>query len=671
MGVRTGGTARRVHRQGAGDHATQPAQGPTILVIGNGMVSHRLCDRLLRPDARGPRPHVVVLGEESRPAYDRMRLGEMLRGRRATSLSLASPAWYEERGIELVLGDPAVSIDRENRVATTNSGRTFKYDHLVFATGAAPVVPAIDIDDPEGVFVIRTTRDLERLRDRAKAAKSAAVIGGGLLGLETAKSLRDASLQVTVVEATSHLMARQLDDEAAEVLKTKLEQAGMTIFVDAHVKRIGSTAGEGRPRQLVVFAGSAERPPLEVDLVVISVGVQPRDEIAVASGLARGKRGGIAIDRHLCTSDPNIYAIGDCASLEGISYGLIAPGYRMAEALAATLLGKPTDFELPAAPVTLKVAGVEVVTVGQTGHRPRHRTFRYRHNSVYRRVVVQDDGRVVGATAVGGWAELGVVQEAIDEERLLTETGLNRFAHGDALWNRPPRAPKQRPDAEIVCACANVTAGVIRLAIAGGCKTADEVSCKTGAARGCGSCLPIVSAMVGQKAPASSGRARKWLVGFAVTALVGLVLALAASPVAFATLLDRNKLDFLYRDPFWQQVSGFTLLGMCALTMLLPIAKRAFNVSGSALPLWRAVHGGIGLAALSALVIHTSLRRGHNFNLILEAVFATLLLLGAGAGVLGFGRAGRIGRVLRLAHLAVFWPLLSLIGLHVLAVYYF
>ena len=342
MGVRSGGSARSSRRHTAEDQAAQAAASSTVLIIGNGMVSHRLCDRLVSSARRGPRPKVIVLGEESRPAYDRVRLGEMLRGRRATSLSLASPAWYEERGIDLVLGDPAVSIDREKRVVTTGSGRAFPYDHLVFATGAAPVVPAFDIADPEGVFVIRTTQDLERLRDRAKGARRVAVIGGGLLGLETAKSLQDASLDVTVVESSSHLMARQLDDEAADLLKSKLEVAGMTIVVGAQVERITSTTGATPARQQIVFAAASNRPPLEVDFVVISVGVQPRDELAVACGLERGKRGGIAIDRQLGTSDPHIHAIGDCASVDGISYGLVAPGYRMAEALAATLLGKPS-----------------------------------------------------------------------------------------------------------------------------------------------------------------------------------------------------------------------------------------------------------------------------------------------------------------------------------------
>jgi len=635
-----------------------------IVVIGNGMVSHRLCDRLVQPNVPGP--HIVVLGEESRPAYDRMRLGEMLQGRRATSLSLATPAWYRDRDIELVLNDPAEAVDRDKRVVTTRSGRTFSYDQLVFATGAAPVVPPIDIDDPAGVFVIRTTRDLERLRDRAHGARSAAVLGGGLLGLETAKSLRDAKLAVTVVERAPQLMASQLDEEAGEVLKRKLEQTGMEIVLGEQVQQIAQSGA----RQQIVFGAGSGRPSLEVDLVVLSVGVSPRDELAVACGIQRAKRGGIAIDKHLRTSDPSVYAIGDCASFEDVASGLVAPGYRMAEALAATLLGNPTVFEMPAAPVRLKIAGVEVTTVGQTRRRPSHKTFRYRHQDVYRRVVVEDD-RVVGATAVGDWPELGAVQEAIDDERQLTTTWLNRFTRGEELWRPSKDAPAVRPDAEIVCACANITAGAIRLAISGGCTTADQVSRTTGAARGCGSCLPLVSLMVGHPVSGRERRARTWLAGFATAALAGLALALIVPPVALVALLDRHRLDFLFRDPFWQQVSGFTVLGTCVLAMLLPLAKRVLGVSGSALPVWRAAHAGIGLGALGALVLHTSLRRGHNLNLVLETSFAALLLLGAAAGLFGLKRGGPLGRALRLAHLVVFWPLLSLIGLHVLAVYYF
>jgi len=176
-----------------------------VVIVGNGMVSHRLCERLVQQGG-ATRPRITVLGEENRPAYDRVRLGEMLTGRRASSLTLATPDWYSQNGIELVLDDPVVTVDRERREARTRTGRVFAYDNLVFATGASPVVPKIDIADQADVFVIRTTRDLERLRDRTAKARSVAVIGGGLLGLETAKSLRDAGLTVTVIEASAQLM---------------------------------------------------------------------------------------------------------------------------------------------------------------------------------------------------------------------------------------------------------------------------------------------------------------------------------------------------------------------------------------------------------------------------------------------------------------------------------
>lgn len=667
-----------------------PSKLGTVLIIGNGMVSHRLCDQLTRAKPKaGPGaatenrvapPKIVVLGEENRPAYDRMRLGEMLRGRRATSLSLATTDWYRDRDIELVLDDPVVSVDRDTRVARTRSGRVFPYDHLVFATGAAPVVPSIDLDAKADVFVIRTTRDLERLRDRSQGTRSVVVMGGGLLGLETAKSLREAGLDVTVVESSPQLMARQLDAEAAEVLKTKLENTGIAIVLGCAVKRIapapdaaptspGTPAlASSRTRQQLIFADGAGRAPLEADFVVLSVGVHPRDELAKACGLTLGKRGGIAIDRNLRTSDGSIYAIGDCAALEDVSFGLVAPGYRMAEALAATLLGTPTTFEVSTAPVKLKVAGVDVVSMGETRVRPTHKSYRFRHKSVYRRIVVEND-HIVGATSVGGWPELGAVQEAITAERELTHSWYDRFNRGETLF-RATKSPIERPDDEVVCVCASVTAGAIRSAIASGCRTADAVSNATGASRGCGSCLPLVTLMVGGRAAGLRPAPRRWLATFSALTLVGLTVALIASPATLAVALERLRLDQLARDPFWQQVSGFTLLGCSALAMVLPLVKRALRVSGSILPVWRAIHAGVGLAALVALVSHTTLRRGFHLNLALEISFALLLMLGAGAGLFGL-KGGAIGRALRLAHLIVFWPLLSLIGLHVLAVYYF
>ena len=640
------------------------ARARTVVVVGNGMVSHHLCQRLVEQGA-GNCPRVVVLGEESRPAYDRIRLGEMLKGRRATSLKLATADWYSQNGIELVLGDPVVSVDREGRKVRTRSGRQVSYDCLVFATGASPVMPPMEVEEKTDIFVIRTTGHVETLRERAATARAAAVVGGGLLGLEAAKSLLDAGLDVTVVEAGAQLMARQLDDEAATVLKSKLERSGLKLALGEKVHRIAA-AGQGRAR--LVFAPGSSRPPLEVDLVVISIGVRPRDELAKACGLTCGREGGVAVDRLLRTSDRRVFAVGDCAAVDDVTYGLIAPGYRMAESLASTLLGHPTEFDLPVAPVRLKVAGVEVVTMGETRRMARRRTFRFRHNSVYRRVVVED-GRVVGATAVGNWPELGAVQESISVGRHLELDWRERFDKEGSLW-RGGAVPAVYKREDRVCMCANVTAGAIQDAIAAGCSTVDTIASATGATRGCGSCLPLVSLMVGQPARPDK-KPRGWLAGFAALALAGTGLVLGSPPGPLAEAMAWRGLDRLFRDPVWQQVSGFTLLGVCALAMLLPLAKRALQVAGTTLPIWRAVHAGIGVGALLALVVHTNLRTGHHMNFVLESVFVALLLLGGAAGLLGLDRGGRLGRFMRLCHVFVFWPLVGLIGLHVLAVYYF
>ncbi|HVR61314.1 MAG TPA: FAD-dependent oxidoreductase [Polyangia bacterium] len=640
------------------------ARARTVVVVGNGMVSHHLCQRLVEQGA-GNCPRIVVLGEETRPAYDRVRLGEMLKGRRATSLKLATADWYFQNGIDLVLGDPVVTVDRDAKIVRTKSGREVSYDSLVFATGASPVMPPMEVEEKTDIFVIRTTGHVETLRARATTARKAAVVGGGLLGLEAARSLLDAGLEVSVIEAGPQLMARQLDEEASTVLKNKLERSGLKVILGEKVQRIAA-AGQGRAR--LVFQAGSSRPALEVDLVVISIGVRPRDELATACGLSCGRDGGIAVDKLLRTSDRRIFAMGDCAAVDNVTFGLIAPGYRMAEALAGTLLGHPTEFDMPVAPVRLKVAGVEVVTMGETRRRARHRTYRFRHNSVYRRVVIED-GRVVGATSVGNWPELGAVQESISDRRHLDLGWRERFNREGTLW-RGVAAPAISRREDKVCMCANVTAGTIQDAIAAGCTTVDAIATATGATRGCGSCLPLVSLMVGQPA-APDRKPRAWMAGFAALALAGTALMLALPPAPLADALASFGVDRLFREPFWQQVSGFTLLGMCALAMLLPLAKRALHVGGTSLPAWRAAHTGIGVGALLAMVVHTNLRTGHHMNFVLEAAFAALLLLGGAAGLLGLDRGGRLGRLLRLGHLFVFWPLLGLIGLHVLAVYYF
>ncbi len=295
----------------------------SVVVIGNGMVGHRFCERLVEYDVDRSL-QMVTFCEEPRPAYDRVNLTKYFEHRDAGHLQLARLEWYAENGITLHVGDRALAIDRERRVVVSDCGREVAYDAIVLATGSAPFVPSVPGVEKEGIFVYRTIEDLERILAYSPKATRAAVMGGGLLGLEAAKAVRDLGVETHVVEFASRLMPRQIDEAGSRALREKIESLGVKIHLNKSTEEF---LGNGKVEGLAFADGGV----LEVDMVVISAGIRPRDELARACGLEVGPRGGIVVDDSLCTSDPDIFAIGEVALHRGMIYGLVAPGYEMAD----------------------------------------------------------------------------------------------------------------------------------------------------------------------------------------------------------------------------------------------------------------------------------------------------------------------------------------------------
>lgn len=292
----------------------------TIVIIGNGMVGHKFCEKLI---AKTQAYDILVFGEESRRAYDRVHLSEYFNGKSADELCLCSPDWYYENNITLFLNDPVKEIDRIHKTIYSRNGKVISYDKLVIATGSSAFVPNIPGLSKEGVFVYRTLDDLELIQNYAAGARQAAVMGGGLLGLEAAKALIDLGIEKThVIEFAPRLMPRQIDVAGSDMLVSKLSQLGLSIHLN---KSTVAVNGDQRITSLK-FSDDTELP---VDMLVISAGIRPRDELARLCGLAVSSRGGIIVDAQMQTSDPNIYAIGECALYDQMIYGLVAPGYEM------------------------------------------------------------------------------------------------------------------------------------------------------------------------------------------------------------------------------------------------------------------------------------------------------------------------------------------------------
>jgi nitrite reductase (NADH) large subunit len=463
------------------------ANKKTLVVIGNGMVGHRFVERLIEFD-QGRQYRIVTFCEEPRAAYDRVGLTSFFAHRDAEKLMLARLDWYREHGIELHLGDRAGKIDRKRRVVTSDKGVEVNYDTIVLATGSYPFVPPVEGIQKRGVFVYRTIEDLEKIIEYGRAAKRCAVIGGGLLGLEAAKAAYDLGLETHVIEFAPRLMPRQLDDTGSKILVRKIEALGVHVHLGKATKRVtGGASVEG-----MTFT---DDDTLDLEMIIVSAGIRPRDDLAREAGLAVGERGGVKVDDRLLTSDPDIYAIGEVALCGTMIYGLVAPGYEMAEIVAANLCGGDRQFGGADLSTKLKLMGVDVASFGdyEAGpDRARALIFEDPFAGLYRKLLFNPEGtRLLGGILVGDAADYGMLSVFAKSGSPLpcSPGALMGFGSSAAALG----AGAMSDDAQI-CSCNNVSKAAICTAIRQeGLKSVAEIKTCTKAGTGCGGCLPLVT----------------------------------------------------------------------------------------------------------------------------------------------------------------------------------
>jgi nitrite reductase (NADH) large subunit len=458
-----------------------------LIVIGNGMVGWRFLKSLYEKGGMN-QYRVTVFCEEIRPAYDRVHLSEYFTHKDAEQLSLAPEAWYDSIDVKLIKGDSIISIDRDEKMVESRKGISMGYDRIVLATGSSAFIPPIDGIDEEGVFPYRTIEDLEQMISYGAKCKSAAVIGGGLLGLEAAKALVDMNLEAHVVEFAPRLMPRQIDDAGSKMLQSKISELGVEVHLSKATQKI-----EGGDQGVSAMAFS-DGTMLDVDMVVVSAGIRPRDELATQCGLEVGSRGGIVVNNRLQTSDPNIYAIGECALHDGMIYGLVAPGYRMAEAVATQLIGDQASFEGMDMSTKLKLMGVDVGSIGDPfieSDKVRSVVVMNETTGIYKKLVTDvESGALLGAILVGDTDEYGTLMGYYTSGKACPEDGESLLVSssegvGGGVEDLPDEAP--------ICSCENVNKGQIVATIQDGKKTVPELKACTKAGTGCGSCVSLVS----------------------------------------------------------------------------------------------------------------------------------------------------------------------------------
>ena len=459
-----------------------------VVIVGNGMVGHRFIEELLSNDVDNLF-EISTFCEEPRLAYDRVHLTSYLSGQTAEDLSMVKPGFYEENNVRVYLHDKVKRIDPQNKTVMSANGVSVSYDKLILATGSFPFVPPVPGHQRENCFVYRTIDDLDKIAAAAKNSKTGVVIGGGLLGLEAAKALKDLGLETHVVEFAPRLMAVQVDEGGGAMLRAKIKELGVHVHTGKNTKEI--VEGD-KANHKICFMDDEE---IDADVIVFSAGIRPQDELARQAGLNVGARGGIVINNFCQTSNEDIYAIGECALWDQRIFGLIAPGWQMSKVAADHLIGKETPFLGADMSTKLKLMGVDVASVGDAhGRTEGSRSFSYTDEiqQVYKKIVVsQDCKHLLGAVLVGNAEEYGTLLQFMLNKIPLPENPNSLILPANE-GVKSGLGVAMLPDTAQICSCNNVTKGDLCCAIESGISELAELKSATKAATGCGGCAALV-----------------------------------------------------------------------------------------------------------------------------------------------------------------------------------
>ncbi len=642
-----------------------------VVVVGTGPAGARTVQELTR---RMPHRPIVWCGAERCEPYNRVHLSSLLSGdlgfdRFGSDYSIAPNAWLDRR-----LGCEIVAIDRDKKQIIDSYGNAQRYSYLVLAIGSHPRIPNIPNISLPGVYTFRNFADAEALYARLMRSRRTVVIGGGLLGLEAAKAMHRFNTEVVVLESAPRLMTRQLDDAGAAVLKQHIEAMGIEVRLKVGIKRIVGA-------EFVTGVELQNDEVIECDTIVVATGISPNVDLARRAGLAVGN--GIHIDDETRTDDPFIHAVGECAEHRGVVYGLAAPGIEQATVAAGVIAGETTTYDGTISATRLKVVGMPVFSIGEVldenlAMGTHAWSYRSPDSKTYARIVTRN-GRLIGAAAVGDIADVGRLQDAVTQKRLVWSWQLWSFMRSGKVWSNTAQVAEvaQWPEATTVCNCMGVSRGQLTAVMASGCATVEALAARTGASTVCGSCKPLLAQLASSSTPMAPAPASKPLNWLAAMAGILSVLWLLPWSVPYSDTASASNYDFLWRDIFWKQVSGYSLLGASALTLVLSLRKRVAQFRTGEFAWWRVAHAVLGISALVGFFVHTGGRLGSNLNLVLSLSFIALTAVGAYASLViakehKLGASGiAIRRKMVWLHVMAFWPLPTLLAFHVAKTYFF
>jgi len=646
-----------------------------IVIVGAGRAGFHLARSL-----NGSGTRAVLFDAEEWSPYDRVRLSDLLSEKiRENDIYFDLSCLADDRNLALVK-QRVTKIDPGAKILQTSDRQITAYRKLVLCLGSSarkPQIPGITLN---GVFTFRDLGDARRLIAQAGQARQAVVIGGGYLGLETAFGLHRRGVKCSIVETQGQLMPGHLDETAAGLLQDHFSSLGIDVFTGRRIERLN-----GNHLQTVTSVTLDGDEVLDAQMAVFCAGIKPNVELARQASLTVNR--GIVVDDAMRTSDPSIYAIGECAEHRGTVYGLAGPVTEQADIALKAIRGEEPAYSGSMPVSSLKIAGLDLFVAGRLSPEAESgKTYVHSkpHKQIYRAIRWRDE-RIAGAVVLGQWPQQLQLRQAIETQERIPARDLKRFTRSGRIWRDDPTADAASwPADAIICNCRLVTKQAIQGAIDNGAKTSAEVCQASGAAQQCGSCSSVVDQLVNGKAAKAPHAWRGLLIGLlSLVTLAGAIGLVAAPPWPITQSANAPvQIDHLWRDGVLKQVTGFSLLGMIAIATLLFFRKRTKKRIPGSYSVWRIVHVMLGAGMIALLFMHTGLRLGSNLNAWLMASFLATLVAGSLAGAATASElrrspatpsAGRWPprRVAAWLHIFVAWPLPLLLALHVLMVYYF
>jgi len=639
-----------------------------IVIVGTGPVGIRVANELLSINLDS---NIVMYGDEPWEPYDRIALSSLLAGDvkfDEIANHVSSSSVLQHHNCEIVY------FNKEEKYVVDVDGNRQPYSSLVLAIGSSAHIPNIRGTKLDNVYTFRKMHDIDQLIARRVRSRCTVVIGGGLLGLEAARAMQKNNTRVVIVEHSSRLMNRQLDDDLAQVLLEKIIGLGIEVRLACSVKSIN---GERNVESLEMSSGES----IECDSVILATGIRPNKDIALTAGLNVGR--GIKVDNNLRTSEHDVFAVGECCEHKGEVYGLVAPGYEQASVVARVINGDDTQYLGSITSSKLKVFGVSVKSAGETGDKVDTLTdhiIRYQSQDSNYRTIVLRHRKIIGAMGIGEWPEFSRLEESIANKRSIWPWQLASFSRSGSVWQGgDSHDVSSWPANSLICNCKGVSRADLSRCISQGCKSFEDIQSQTQVSSVCGTCKPLVMSLLGENQKMKPQVAYKTLAVLSLIALSILELFLFLNPVPYSVSVQEMNVDQLWIDSLYKQITGYTIVGITILSIFLVTLRKRLNVKRlGEFAYLRVNHVLLSMIALILLVAHTGFNWGNNLNFYLLVTFIAASMIGVVLSVLNAAEhkispsiIKRWRFTINQLHIIVTWPLPVFLGFHITSVYYF